>query len=79
MDNKLVHVLRCVREPEPSNAITAALRRAKGNIKQGSIAGRQDRKVVGHSGQFRLLSLFSGRSCGRKATLKLMTGDVTWR
>lgn len=79
MDNELVHVLRRVWEPEPSNAITAALRRAKGDIKQRSIAGRQNRKVVGHFPANSVFLLPSMDVRVAEAKSKLLTGDMMSR
>lgn len=48
VDDELVHVLRCIWEPEPRDAVAAALGGAEGEVEEGDVGGGEDGEVVGH-------------------------------
>lgn len=73
MDNKLVHVLRCIRESEAGDAIAAAFRGAKGDVEKRGIGGRENREVIGHFAVRQLCWVRCDAIWGRGVSLSLLT------
>ena len=50
MDNKLVHVLRCIRESETGDPVAPGLGCAEGDVEEGDVRRGENCEVIGHFG-----------------------------
>ena len=48
MDDELIHILRCIWESEPGDAIAAGFGGSEGDVEEGDVCRGENGEVVGH-------------------------------